>query len=107
MVHQRADKPEEMVKRKFAACLLLPSPMRAKRDSNRSNIFQMIDFKLVAAFIGWTTTTFVAHYSIKRILVATTPDGAEVWLKVLSLILSDLTSTFSAIIRGPANNMTF
>ena len=42
----------------------------------------MIDFKLVSAFIGWTTTTFVAHYSIKRILVTATADGAEVWLKV-------------------------
>ena len=55
----------------------------------------MIDFKLVAAFIGWTTTTFVAHYSIKRILVAATTDGAEVWMKVLKWILSDLTSTSS------------
>ena len=39
----------------------------------------MIDLKLAAAFIGWTGTTFVAHYSIKRILVAALPGGAEVW----------------------------
>ena len=43
---------------------------------------QMIDLKLATAFIGWTATTFVAHYSVKRILVATTPGGAEVWPKV-------------------------
>ena len=47
-----------------------------------ATLFQMIDFKLVAAFIGWTTTTFVAHYSIKRILVAATPYGAKVCLKI-------------------------
>lgn len=38
----------------------------------------MIDLKLAAAFIGWAGTTFVAHYSIKRILVAAVPGGAEV-----------------------------
>ena len=43
---------------------------------------QMIDLKLAAAFIGWTGTTFVAHYSIKRIIVAAVPGGAEVWPKV-------------------------
>ena len=47
-----------------------------------SKSFQMIDFKLVAAFISWTATTFVAHYSVKRILVAATPGGAEVGLGV-------------------------
>ena len=46
----------------------------------------MIDFKLVAAFISWTATTFVAHYSVKRILVAATQGGAEVWLKVFRWI---------------------
>ena len=50
---------------------------------------QMIDLKLAAAFIGWTGTTFVAHYSIKRILVAATTDGAEVWLKVLKCVLRE------------------
>ena len=48
----------------------------------------MIDFKLVVAFIGWSATTFVAHYSVKRILVAATSGGAEVWLKVLKWILT-------------------
>ena len=53
--------------------------MRALKETQIvATFFQMIDFKLVAAFIGWTTTTFVAHYSIKRILVAATADGAEV-----------------------------
>ena len=63
--------------------LLLLSPMRALKETQIvATFFQMIDFKLVAAFIGWTTTTFVAHYSIKRILITATADGAEVWLKV-------------------------
>ena len=38
----------------------------------------MIDLKLATAFIGWTVTTFVAHYSVKRILLAAAPGGAEV-----------------------------
>ena len=38
----------------------------------------MIDLKLGAAFIGWTVTTFVAHFSVKRILLAAAPGGAEV-----------------------------
>ena len=38
----------------------------------------MFDLKLATAFIGWTATTFVAHFSVKRILVAAAPAGAEV-----------------------------
>ena len=38
----------------------------------------MFDLKLATAFIGWTATTFVAHYSVKRILVAAAPGGTEV-----------------------------
>ena len=38
----------------------------------------MFDLKLAAAFIGWTATTFVAHYSVKRILVTAAPGGTEV-----------------------------
>ena len=45
-------------------------------------ILQMVDLKLLTAFIAWTTTTFVAHYSVKRILVAAAPSGAGVGLKV-------------------------
>ena len=40
--------------------------------------FQMKNIKLATAFIGWTVTTFVAHYLVKRILLAATPGGAEV-----------------------------
>ena len=60
----------------------------ADRLKSYHHFFQMIDCKLVAAFIGWTATTFVAHYSVKRILVAATSGGAEVWLKVLKWILT-------------------
>ena len=45
-------------------------------------IFSYDRFKVAAAFIGWTATTFVAHYSIKRILVAAEPGEVEVWPKV-------------------------
>ena len=37
-----------------------------------------LSVKLAMAFIGWTATTFIAHYSVKRILVAATPSGTEV-----------------------------
>ena len=37
-----------------------------------------VSVKLAMAFIGWTATTFIAHYSVKRILVAATPSGTEV-----------------------------
>ena len=39
---------------------------------------QMIDLKLSTSFIVWTGATFAAHYSVKRILVAAAPRGAEV-----------------------------
>ena len=48
------------------------------KGHGREIIFQMVDLKLLTAFIAWTTTTFVAHYSVKRILVAAAPGGAGV-----------------------------
>ena len=44
--------------------------------------FQMVDLKLLTAFVGWTLTTFVAHFLVKTILVAAVPVGAEVGPKV-------------------------
>ena len=38
----------------------------------------MKNIKLATAFIGWTVTTFVAHYLVKRILLAATSGGADV-----------------------------
>ena len=39
---------------------------------------QMINLRLLVAFLGWTVTTFIAHYSVKRALVLLLPLGVEV-----------------------------
>ena len=38
----------------------------------------MADQRLLVAFLGWTVTTFLAHYSVKRALVLLLPLGVEV-----------------------------
>ena len=38
----------------------------------------MINVRLFVAFLGWTVTTFLAHYSVKRALVTLLPLGVEV-----------------------------
>ena len=39
---------------------------------------QMINLRLLVAFLGWTVTTFIAHYSVKRVLLTLLPLGVEV-----------------------------